>query len=155
MGVSEYVEYDKCFCVIVDCIVVDVGIFVVSPFASSSSHDRSSDRPLRNDLRNLSTNRVWNLFKLPWLSAVGFGGLQPVLFFVGLVNELCDVRDDVRENGRELVRLIGTEWPRWAGDAAKSPGVVAKLGHSERHSDTLRDRHEPFEHSDTLRARFL
>lgn len=124
-GVAEYVEYDKCLCGVLfgvaaddGVIELDVVVFVVSPIGSSSSHERSSERVLRNDLRNLSTKRVWNLFRLLWLPAVGFGGLQPVLVLVGLLNELCDVRDDVRENGRELVRLIGTEWPRWAGDAA-------------------------------------
>lgn len=71
--------------------------------SSVCSQDRSSLRPLPNDLRNLSTKRIWNLFKLPWLPVDGFGGLQ---FFVGLVSELCDVRDDVRENARELLRLI-------------------------------------------------
>lgn len=79
---------------------------VAASVASSSdcSQERSfSGRPLPNDLRNLSTNRTWNLFRLPWLPDDGFGGLQ---FFVGLVNELCDVRDDVRENARELLRLM-------------------------------------------------
>lgn len=77
-----------------------------TPAAASSSNwsqERSlSVRPLPNDFRNLSTKRTWNLFKLPWLPDDGFGGLQ---FFVGLVNELCDVRDDVRENARELLRF--------------------------------------------------
>lgn len=71
--------------------------------SSCWSQDLSSVRLLPNDLRNLSTKRTWNLFKLPWLPVDGFGGLQ---FFVGLVSELCDVRDDVRENARELLRLM-------------------------------------------------
>lgn len=72
---------------------------------SIRSQDRSSDFPLLNDLRSLSTNRIWNLLRLPWLPFVGFGTLE-MLCFVGLVNELCDVRDDVRENARELLRFI-------------------------------------------------
>lgn len=70
---------------------------------SISSQDRSSVRLLPNDFRNLSTSRTWNLFRLPWLPDDGFGGLQ---FFVGLVNELCDVRDDVRENARDWLRFM-------------------------------------------------
>lgn len=66
-----------------------------------SSHERPSvDLLFRNDLRSLSTKRVWNLFKLLWLSVdAGFGGLLPALAFPGLViSEVCDVRDELREN---------------------------------------------------------
>lgn len=75
-------------------------------FESLSSfwfQDLSSALPLPNDLRNLSTKRTWNLLRLPWLPVDGLGGLQ---FFVGLVSELCDVRDDVRENAREVLLLM-------------------------------------------------
>lgn len=68
-----------------------------------SSHERpSEDLLFLNDLRSLSTSLVWNLFKLLWLpEAAGFGGLLLVVLapFVGLViNELCEVRDELREN---------------------------------------------------------
>lgn len=133
----------------------------------SPAHDRSSDRPFRRDFRSLSTNRVWNLFRLPWLPAAGLGGLQPVLVLVGLViNDVCEVRDDVRENsGRDVVRLTGIDWLRCDGDdtepllpSIKSlppPGDVDRLGHSERHSDALRERHVALEleHSDDRRER--
>lgn len=58
------------------------------------------DLLFRNDLRSLSTNRIWNLFKLLWLSAVaGFGGLLPELALLGLViSEVCEVREELREN---------------------------------------------------------
>lgn len=102
LGVGEFVE-NCCL----SGVFIGVAVIVVSAAESSSPHDRSSERPLRNDLRNLSTRRMWNLLRLPWLPPVGFGGLQPVLVLVGLVNELCDVRDEVREKGRELVRLMG------------------------------------------------
>lgn len=93
-------------------VLLGVVCLVVSFVASFKSHDLSSERLFRNDLRNLSTKRVWNLFRLLWLPVVGFGGLQPVLVFVGLVNDVCDVRDEVREKGREFVRFIGTDCPR-------------------------------------------
>lgn len=66
--------------------------------------DGSSDElPLLKALRNLSTNRLWNLFKLPWLPTLtGFGGelvRTERVGFVGLViNEVCDVRELTRVN---------------------------------------------------------
>lgn len=66
-----------------------------------SSHDRPSvDLLFRKDLRSLSTNRIWNLFKLLWLSAAaGFGGLLPELALLGLViKDVCEVREELREN---------------------------------------------------------
>lgn len=74
--------------------------------SSFLSQDLSSVRLLPNDFRNLSTNRTWNLFRLPWLPLDGFGAFGGLQFFVGLVSELCDVRDDVRENARELLRFM-------------------------------------------------
>lgn len=115
VGVGVFVVNDNWFDIVVDLsvFIFIAAVAIVRSLSSGSTQERSSDRPLRNDLRNLSTSRMWNLFKLFWLPPVGFGGLHPVL--VGLVNELCDVRDDVRENGRELVRFM---WARWAGDEA-------------------------------------
>lgn len=109
-GVVELVGKDNLRSVLLFGVVVVSVPSAVDEYVSS--HDRSSERPLRSDLRSLSTSRVWNLLKLLWLPLVGFGGLA----LVGLVNELSDVRDDVRENGRELVRLIGIDWLRWTGD---------------------------------------
>lgn len=66
-----------------------------------SSHERPSvDLLFRNDFLSLSTSRVWNLFKLLWLSVdAGFGGLLPALALLGLViSEVCEVRDEFREN---------------------------------------------------------
>lgn len=67
-------------------------------------HERvsSEEDPLLKALRNLSTNRLWNLFKLFWLPTfAGFGG--DVLFtywlLVGLViNEDCEFLELTREN---------------------------------------------------------
>lgn len=83
------------------------------PLTPLLSHDKlrwSSEllSAFLNDLFNLSTRRLWNLFnelELPVL-----GGDEPVLL-LGLCNELCDVLDDVLEKLRDD---IGTE--RWAGD---------------------------------------
>lgn len=135
------------------------------------SHDRpSDDLLLRSDFRSLSTNRVWNLFRLFWLPTaagagtdgplVAFGGLLPALAFEGLdaISELCEVRDELRENCDRDARwdmYIG--WLRWAGEPAIKPpswpGEVDRLGPSDRElSDTLRDRQLLwFEHSDIRR----
>lgn len=122
-----------------------------SSSVSALSQERSTDRPLPNDLRSLSTSRIWNLFKLPWLPDDGFGGEQLSLVRVGVVNEVCDVRDDVRENAfaLELLRFMKFRW------LSNVLGDVEKLGHSDRVSLTLRERHafELFEHSDTFRVR--
>lgn len=89
---------------------------------------------------------------------VGFGGLQPVpTVFVGLViNDACDVRDEDRENtGRDTFRWICTDWVRCDGEMYSLAGDVDRLGHSDRHSETFRDRHvlEFDEHSDVRRER--
>lgn len=59
MGVVELLECDS-----LNGVLLGVVDLVGSVVKQSSSHDRSSERLFRNDLRNLSTNRVWNLFKL-------------------------------------------------------------------------------------------
>lgn len=129
-----------------------------------SSHERpSEDLLFRNDLRSLSTKRVWNLFKLLWLSVdAGFGGLLPALALLGLViSEVCEVRDELRENcGLEARCDIYIGWLRWRdGDPAINslPGDVDKLGQSDREpSETFRERQELlFEHSETRRWRPL
>ena len=140
-------------------LVPVVSISIVE-FTPGSSHERPSvDLVRRNDLRNLSTNRKWNLFKLLWLPSVAFGGLVPVLF-VGLVTkEVCDVREEFLENwGLEANRFIAIGALRCAGDVPKKwlSGEDDKLGASEReHSDTLRDLQPGFEHSDVFRERLL
>lgn len=80
------------------------------------SHERSSERALRSDLRSLSTSRRWKLLRLPCDPAVGLGGLQPVLLLLGVaINEDWDVLDGVRENMvRDTARLTGIDWLRWA-----------------------------------------
>lgn len=130
---------------------------------------------MRSDFRSLSTSRVWNLFRLFWLPTVAaagtddplaaFGGLLPELAFEGLdaISELCEVRDELRENCDRDARwdmYIG--WLRCAGEPAMNPpsvpGEVDRLlGPSERElSDTLRDRQLLwFEHSDIRRCRPL
>lgn len=55
-GVVGLVVYDNFRGVLLFGVVV---VSVVSAVGENfSSHDRSSERPLRNDLRNLSTSRV-------------------------------------------------------------------------------------------------
>lgn len=83
-----------------------------------------------NDLFNLSTSRLWNLFRE--LELPVFGGDEPVLL-LGLCNELWDALEDVLEKCREV---RGTE--RWAGDVRKSdPGEVDNDGPSDfEHSET-------------------
>lgn len=135
--------------------LLDVGV---------SSHERpSEDLLFLNDLRNLSTKRMWNLFKLLWLSVdAGFGGLLPALALLGLVtSEVCEVRDELRENCGLVARCdmyIGWLRCRDGEPAINSlPGDVDKLGHSDREpSDTFRERQELlFEHSETRRWRPL
>lgn len=130
-----------------------------------SSHERpSEDLLFRNERRSLSTSRIWNLFRLPWLplEEAGFGGLVPVLAFVGLVtSEHCEVRDEFRENwGREARCDMYIGWLRCrAGEPAINsfPGEFDRLGQSDRElSDTFRERQELwFEHSETRRWRPL
>uniref|UniRef100_A0A182SKM8 Uncharacterized protein n=1 Tax=Anopheles maculatus TaxID=74869 RepID=A0A182SKM8_9DIPT len=144
-----------------------------APALPPTSHDRPSvDLLLRSDFRSLSTNRVWNLFKLLWLPAAAagtegpvapFGGLLPELAFDGLeaISELCEVRDELRENcDREARCDMYIGWLRWAGELDMKPslpGEVDRLGQSDRElSDTLRDRQLLwFEHSDIRRWRPL
>lgn len=116
-------------------------------------HERSSfDLPRRNDLRNLSTSRVWKL-KLDSLEA-GFGGLEPALLFVGdVINELCEFLDEDLENCCfDVIRCICIGWLRCAGEpGTKSlPGDVESDGHSDlEHSLIFRERQfELFEHSE-------
>lgn len=69
-------------------------------------HERVSseldEELLLNALRNLSTSRLWNLFKLFWLSAfTGFGGdvLCIEWLRVGLIiSDDCEVRELTRVN---------------------------------------------------------
>uniref|UniRef100_A0A8W7PWF0 Uncharacterized protein n=1 Tax=Anopheles coluzzii TaxID=1518534 RepID=A0A8W7PWF0_ANOCL len=122
----------------------------------------------------LSTSRLWNLLRLLWLPAAAaaagtagpaapFGGLLPALAFDGLdaIRELCEVRDELRENcDREARWDMYIGWLRWAGELDMNPSVpgdVDRLGQSERElSDTLRDRQLLwFEHSDIRRWRPL
>lgn len=79
------------------------------------SHERSSERAFRKDLRSLSTRRRWKLLRLPCDPAVGFGGLQlVVLSLLGVViNDDWDVLDGVRENmALDTTRLTGIDWLR-------------------------------------------
>uniref|UniRef100_A0A182MEQ1 Uncharacterized protein n=1 Tax=Anopheles culicifacies TaxID=139723 RepID=A0A182MEQ1_9DIPT len=133
---------------------------------------RQHSRSLLMTGHRLSTSRVWNLFKLFWLPAAAagtadpvapFGGLLPELAFEGLeaISELCDVRDELRENcDREARCDMYIGWLRCAGELDMKPslpGEVERLGQSERElSDTLRDRQLLwFEHSDIRRWRPL
>lgn len=120
----------------------------------------------RNDLRSLSTSRVWKLLKLLWLPLLaGFGGLLLLALaaFVGLVtSEFCEFREALRENcGRDARWDMYIGWLRCrAGEPAaiKSlPGDVDKLGQSERElSETFRLRQLLWlEHSETRRWRPL
>lgn len=82
-----------------------LGVIVLIPLLGSQ--ERSVELSLRKDFRSLSTSRMWNLFKLPWLPlfVAGLGGLDPWLPLVGEVaKEFCDARDEVRENAREAFR---------------------------------------------------
>lgn len=96
---------------------VSSGVFLKwSLFAlvTGLSHERSSERAFRKDLRNLSTSRRWKLLRLPCDPAVGFGGLQPVLLLFGVaISDDWDVLEGVRENMvRETARLTGIDWLR-------------------------------------------
>lgn len=78
--------------------------------SSEESQERLSSR-LPSRLRvffNLSTRRLWNLLRLPWLPELdGLGGLHPTLVvFVGLISEFWDVREEFRENPRDVLRFI-------------------------------------------------
>lgn len=76
-------------------------LLALSSMSVARSQDRSTDRAFPNDLRSLSTSRMWNLFRLPWLPDDGLGGEQ-LAFRVGLVSDACEVRDEVRENAFAL-----------------------------------------------------
>lgn len=58
--------------------------------------------PLLKAFRNLSTSRLWNLFKLFWLPTfAGFGGdvLATYWLLVGLmISDDCELREFTREN---------------------------------------------------------
>lgn len=93
------------------------------------------------DRFSLSTSRLWNLFRLPWLPfdelALG-GGLPPLLPAllllvmltprVGLVTrELCDARDDVLVIARFCMRCV-----KAAIEGLPYAGALAELGDVER-----------------------
>ena len=97
-----------------------------------SSHDRLASLldSRFNDRFSLSTKRLWNLFRLPWLplpllaafadEAPAFGGLHPELLLlvigmparVGLVTrEFCEAREEVRVMARFCMRCAKAAMP--------------------------------------------
>lgn len=106
------------------------------------SHDRLASLLVSrfSDRFSLSTSRLWNLFRLPWLPPgfehPAFGGLQPLLVFpallllvmltrVGLVtSEFWEARDDVLVMARFCIRCVKAAIP----EGLPYAGALAELG---------------------------
>lgn len=111
---------------------------------------RSLSSLLLRDRLSLSSNLLWNLFRLdcdPHL-----GGDEETLL-QGLCRLLCDVLELALEYCRDDI-LFGTLRCPGEPTIKSEPGDVDKLGPSDLHSDTFLDRHEcELEHSETRRER--
>lgn len=95
---------------------------------------------------SLSSNLLWNLFKLDCEPL--FGGEDDALL-QGLCKLFCDVLELTLEYCLDM--LAGTL--RCPGELTikSDPGDVERLGPSDLHSDTFLERHEvELEHSETL-----